>query len=39
MLKHITIQRLFSQYNYEIEMTAGGGNPVKNIMFLTGALR
>ena len=36
MLKHITIQRLFSQYNYEIEMTAGDGNPVKNIIFLTG---
>lgn len=36
MLNHISIQKLFSQYDYEIGMTAGNGNPIKNIMFLTG---
>ena len=36
MLNHISIQKLFSQYDYEIGMTAGNGNPIKDIMFLTG---
>lgn len=36
MLKHISIKKLFHLYDYEIEMTSNDGNPIKNIMFLTG---
>lgn len=36
MLKHISIQRLFSLYDYEISLSSDNGNPDKNIMFLTG---
>lgn len=36
MLRHITIKRLFHLYDYEIEMTSGDGNPIQDIMFLTG---
>jgi energy-coupling factor transporter ATP-binding protein EcfA2 len=36
MLRHITIKRLFYLYDYEIAMTSGDGNPIQDIMFLTG---
>ena len=36
MLRHITIKRLFHLYDYEIAMTSGDGNPIQDIMFLTG---
>ena len=36
MLRHITIKRLFYLYDYEIAMTSGEGNPIQDIMFLTG---
>lgn len=36
MLRHITIKSLFHLYDYEIEMTSGDGNPIQDIMFLTG---
>lgn len=36
MLRHITIKRLFHLYDYEIAMTNGDGNPIQDIMFLTG---
>lgn len=36
MLRHITIKRLFHLYDYEIAMTSGEGNPIQDIMFLTG---
>jgi ABC-type dipeptide/oligopeptide/nickel transport system ATPase component len=36
MLKHISIRKLFSLYDYEIGLTGKNGNPDKNIMFLTG---
>lgn len=36
MLRHISIKKLFQQYSYEIGMTSGDGNPIQDIMFLTG---
>lgn len=36
MLRHITIRKLFHLYDYEIAMTSGDGNPIQDIMFLTG---
>lgn len=36
MLKQISIRKLFSLYDYEINLTGKNGNPDKNIMFLTG---
>lgn len=36
MLRRITIKRLFHLYDYEIAMTSGDGNPIQDIMFLTG---
>ena len=36
MLRHITIKSLFHLYDYEITMTSGDGNPIQDIMFLTG---
>lgn len=36
MLRHLTIKRLFHLYDYEIMMTSGDGNPIQDIMFLTG---
>lgn len=36
MLRHISIKGLFHLYNYEIAMTSGDGNPIQDIMFLTG---
>lgn len=36
MLRHITIKGLFHLYDYEIAMTSGDGNPIQDIMFLTG---
>lgn len=36
MLRHITIKGLFHLYDYEISMTSGDGNPIQDIMFLTG---
>ena len=36
MLRYITIKRLFHLYDYEIAMTSGDGNPIQDIMFLTG---
>ncbi|SFP03228.1 AAA family ATPase [Prevotella sp. tf2-5] len=36
MLKHISIKKLFQLYDYEIDLTASEGNPIQNMMFLTG---
>lgn len=36
MLRHITIKRLFSEYDYEIDMHQEGLYPEKGILFLTG---
>lgn len=36
MLRHITIKGLFHLYDYEIAMTSSDGNPIQDIMFLTG---
>lgn len=36
MLRQMTVKGLFHLYDYEIGMTSGDGNPIQDIMFLTG---
>lgn len=36
MLRNITVKSLFHLYDYDIAMTSGDGNPIQDIMFLTG---